>query len=74
MYNIIGLKLRMYLAISIVFAVGFGVLYVLMLYMGAGLIPLISIGILFFLLQWYISPKMIALASHLKYLKENEYP
>lgn len=64
----------MYLAISIVFAVGFSVIYVLMLFLGAGLIPLIGIGVLFFLLQWYLSPKMIAWASHLKYVTEKDYP
>ncbi len=74
MAGVIKLKLRMYIAISIVFAIGFGVFYALMIFLRAGIIPIMILAVLFFLLQWYISPKMIKWASHLKYADEKEYP
>ena len=74
MEGILGLKLRMYLVILLVFAIGFGIIYAFMLYAGFSIVFIIGIAALFFIAQWLISPKLIAWASKLRYLKDDEYP
>lgn len=74
MEGILGLKFRMYLVIALVFAIGFGVIYAFMLYFGFSTIFIVGIAALFFIAQWLISPKLIAWASKLRYLKDDEYP
>ncbi len=74
MSGIVKLQFRMYLVTFLVFAVGFGVIYALMTLVGAGMLPIAGIAVLFFIMQWYISPKMIAWASHLRYVDEKEFP
>ncbi len=55
------------------FAIGFGIIYFILLFIGTSFYFIIVFAILFFLLQWYISPKIIKMISHLEYIKNNEY-
>ncbi len=74
MESSISLRLKMYLTLALIFAVGSAVIYAVMFYLGLGFIFVIPITVLFFLLQWYVSPAMLKFGLHLKYLKEGEMP
>ena len=69
-----GLLGRMYLTIFLIFAVGFAIIYAVMAAFGAGAYLILIIAVLFFMLQWYASPKMIAAASRIRYIGKEEYP
>ncbi len=68
------LRFRMYLTLILSLAIGFGIVYALLLYAGAGFYLIIVIAALFFLFQWYVSPHVMATFSHLRYIKDEEYP
>ena len=71
----IGLQVKMYVTVALVFAVAFAVLYSLFLYMGFGsVIGIFAFAVLFFLLQWYLSPELMKWLSKLHYIGEKEYP
>ena len=72
MAGIIGLKIRMYLTLALVFAIGFGIIYAIMVFFGAGFYAILVFALLFFLLQWYISPVIMKHAARLHYLEKNE--
>lgn len=71
---IVKLKLTMYLTLAIIFAIAFGIISALMLYIGAGIYAIIGITVLFFLFQWIASPALMRLMGRLKYIDEKEYP
>jgi heat shock protein HtpX len=64
----------MYLTLAIVFSIGFGVIYAIMFYFGFGLYVILPLAIMFFLLQWYLSPAILKATAKLRYIKDNEYP
>ncbi|MCL5099942.1 MAG: zinc metalloprotease HtpX [Candidatus Marsarchaeota archaeon] len=68
------LRFRMYITLILSFAIGFGIIYALLLYAGAGIYPIVAIAALFFLFQWYISPHIMAMFSRIRYIKDDEYP
>ncbi len=74
MANFYGLKARMYITLSLILAIGFAIIYILLLLLGASSFGIIIFAALYFAFQWYISPKAIALFSHLRYIGEDEYP
>ena len=74
MESSLSLRLKMYLTLAMIFAVGSAVIYAVMFYLGFGFIFVIPITILFFLLQWYASPALLKYGLHLQYLKEGEMP
>ncbi|MGC8586979.1 MAG: zinc metalloprotease HtpX [Candidatus Micrarchaeia archaeon] len=74
MQSLFALKSRMYLTLLLVLAVGFAIIYVLLALFGAPFIGILLIALIFFLLQWYISPILLRIASHLRYIKDGEYP
>lgn len=68
------LETTMYATLFIVFAIGFAVIYVIMLLLGVSSIGIIAIALLFFLAQWYLTPYIIKFASKLRYIGDEEYP
>ncbi len=68
------LRTKMYVTLILIFAVGFAIIYAIMLYFGAGLYLIIAVAAGFFLLQWYISPEIMKVASKLRYIGKDEYP
>ncbi len=64
----------MYVTLILSFAIGFAIIYALLLYAGAGTYFIIAFAALFFLFQWYVSPHILAAASHIHYIKDDEYP
>ncbi len=74
MESSISLRLKMYLTLSLIFAIGTMIIYAVMVYLGLGFAFVIPIAVLFFLLQWYAAPAMLKFGLHLKYLKEGEMP
>ncbi len=68
------LTFKMYFTLILMFAIGFGIIYFILLFFGLSFSFIIGFVILFFLLQWFISPKIIKFVSHLEYIKDNEYP
>jgi len=74
MSSIAELKMRMYLTIALVFAIGFAILFVILDYLGASASVIIAVVLLFFFAQWYFSPSLIRLLSRLRYIKQDEMP
>jgi heat shock protein HtpX len=74
MSSIAELRMRMYLTIALVFAIGFAILFVILNYLGASASVIIAVVLLFFFAQWYFSPSLIRLLSRLKYIKQDEMP
>ncbi|MGC8648554.1 MAG: M48 family metalloprotease [Candidatus Micrarchaeia archaeon] len=72
MTSVVGLKLRMYITLLLVFAIGFGIIYAIMLYLGLGFSAIIIFALLFFVAQWYFSPSLMKLGMHLHYLEPGE--
>lgn len=72
MVSVAGLRLRMYITLLLVFAIGFGIVYAIMLYLGFGFISIIAFVLLFFVAQWYFSPSIMKLGMHLHYLQPGE--
>lgn len=72
MVGLVDLKLRMYLALTLIFAVGFALMYVILTYMGASFYLILAMAVGFFALQWYISPKLMEMAAHLHFLEKDE--
>lgn len=68
------LHLRMYLTIGVVFAIAFAIIYMVMVYLGFGIGPIIAIALVFFLLQWYAGPMILQWTSHMRYIGADEYP
>ncbi len=64
----------MYITLILSFAIGFAIIYALLLYAGISTYSIIVFAALFFLLQWYISPHILAKASRIHYIKDDEYP
>lgn len=64
----------MYFTLFLMFAIGFGIIYFILLYVGTSFSFIIVFAVLFFFIQWYISPKIIKMISHLEYIKNEEYP
>ncbi len=74
MASVIDLRIKMYLTLIILFAIGFGIIYGVLFILGAGLLVVIPVAALFFLLQWYISPTILKATAHLHYLEKGEHP
>jgi heat shock protein HtpX len=74
MAGVIDLRIKMYLTLIVIFAIGFGIIYAILFLLGAGLMVVIPVAALFFLLQWYISPAILKAAAHLHYLEKDEHP
>jgi len=74
MQSLFALKSRMYITLLLVFAIGFGIIYLLLALAGAPFIGILFIAAMFFLLQWYISPSLLRIASRLRYIKDDEEP
>lgn len=74
MPSLAGLKMRMYITLASVFAIGFAIIYAILYLLGVSSIGILIFVLLFFLLQWYISPAIIAVTARLRYLKEGEMP
>jgi len=72
MVSIAGLRTRMYITLLLVFAIGFGIIYAIMLYLGFGFISIVIFALLFFAAQWYFSPSLMKLGMHLHYLQKGE--
>ena len=72
--SMFDLQLRMYLTLALVFAVGFGLIYIVMVYLGAGLVVILPLAALFFLAQWYLSPELLKASAKLHYLTDSENP
>lgn len=68
------LTFKMYFTLILIFAIGFGIIYFILLFFGMSFSFIIAFAVVFFLLQWYVSPKLIQFTSHLQYIKDNEYP
>ncbi len=56
------------------FAIGFGIIYFILLFLGLSFSFILIFAVLFFLFQWFITPYIIKFSSHLEYIKDNEYP
>ena len=74
MTTINGLRIRMYITMALVFAIGFGIVYALLLYLGAGMGALIPLALMFFVMQWYLSPVLLKRGMKLHYLEKGEMP
>lgn len=74
MISTAALKLRMYITLILSFAIGFAIIYALLLYMGLSTYYIMAFAVLFFLFQWYASPYILAKASRIHYIKDDEYP
>lgn len=73
--SIVGLKLRMFLLVALLFAFVFGVISVVGEMMGiggGGFYLIISLGMM--LVQYMIGPKLIEWMMRIKYVSVNEYP
>ncbi len=68
------LRLRMYFTLILSFAIGFGIIYALLLYLGIGFSFIVVFAIAFFAIEWYISPHILRMASKLHYIGDEEYP
>jgi heat shock protein HtpX len=64
----------MYITLILSFAIGFGIIYAVMFYMGADTYIILLVALAYFIIQWYVSPKILAAASKLHYITGNEYP
>jgi len=74
MSQVAELRLRMYLTLFLVFAIGFAIFFVLLGLLGVSSIGIVIFALLFFLMQWYVSPAILSKVSRLQYIKKNEYP
>jgi heat shock protein HtpX len=74
MASLAGLKARMYITLALIFGIGFGIIYAILYLLGVSAIGILVFVIFFFLLQWYISPYLIAIGARLRYLKKGELP
>ena len=68
------LRLRMYLTLFLVLAIGFGILFALLSLLGVSSIGILVFVALFFIIQWYVSPSLLAYAAKLKYVSKQEQP
>ncbi|EQD37166.1 peptidase M48 Ste24p, partial [mine drainage metagenome] len=68
------LRTKMYITLILLFAIGFAIIYAIMLYFGAGIYLIIAFAAGYFILQWYISPEILKVASKLRYIGKDEYP
>ncbi|MDE1811018.1 MAG: M48 family metalloprotease [Candidatus Micrarchaeota archaeon] len=64
----------MYITLALIFAIAFGIIYAIMFYVGAGVVVVLPVTVLFFLAQWYLSPVLMKAMGQLKYIEPNEYP
>ena len=64
----------MYITVFLIFAVGFAIIYAIMAAFGADAYIILVVAVLFFILQWYASPKMLASAARIRYIGKDEYP
>ena len=69
-----GLRIRMYVTMALVFAIGFGIVYALLLYLGAGMGFIVPLAMMFFIMQWYLSPVLLKMGMKLHYLEKGERP
>ena len=74
MAGIVKLKATMYITLALIFAIAFGIIYAIMLYVGVGIILVIPLTLMFFLAQWYLSPVLMKMMGRLKYIGDDEYP
>ena len=72
--SMLDLQLRMYMVLALVFAIGFGIMYAVLSYFGAGTIVILAFAIGIFALQWYISPELMKMMAHLRYISDSDYP
>lgn len=68
------LTIKMYFTLFLMFAIGFGIIYFILLFFGVSFSYILVFAVLFFILQWAISPQIIKFSSHLEYIKDTEYP
>ncbi len=68
------LTIKMYLTLFLMFAIGFGIIYFILLFFGVSFSYILIFAVLFFIFQWAISPEIIKFSSHLEYIKDTEYP
>jgi heat shock protein HtpX len=73
MPSVADLKFRMYITLALIFGIGFGIIYAVLYLIGVSLIGILAFVLVFFVIQWYISPSIIATSARLRYLKENEH-
>ncbi len=64
----------MYVTLILSFAIGFGIIYAVMFYLGADTYIILLVAFAYFIIQWYVSPKILAAASKLHYVTGSEYP
>ena len=74
MFSALALKARMYLTMIVMFALGYGLLYATMVYLGATATAIVAIAILFIVAQWYFAPDILRIAGRLRYVGDDEYP
>ncbi len=68
----LGLNAYAMLVLSI--AVGFGILYALLGYLGATPYEILLCALAIIIFEWYASPKVIEAYSKLRYISDDEYP
>ncbi|MCL4381268.1 MAG: zinc metalloprotease HtpX [Candidatus Marsarchaeota archaeon] len=68
------LTIKMYFTLFLMFAIGFGIIYFILLFFGFSFSYILVFAVLFFIAQWAISPEIIKFSSHLEYVKNTEYP
>ena len=68
------LTIKMYLTLFLMFAIGFGIIYFILIFFGVSFSYILIFAALFFIFQWAISPEIIKFSSHLEYIKDTEYP
>ncbi len=68
------LRLRMYVTLFLVFAIGFAILAFLLSLFGFSAIDILVFAVFFFVLQWYASPALLKRVAKLKYVSKSEEP
>ncbi|MEM0147034.1 MAG: zinc metalloprotease HtpX [Candidatus Micrarchaeaceae archaeon] len=74
MSEVAELRLRMYITLFLVIAVAFAILVVLLGALGVSFLGIAVFAVLFFIMQWYVSPALLSHISHLKYVTKEEQP
>ena len=74
MFMAATLTLKLYIALFLVFAIGFGVITTVLFLLGATFYIILVFAVFYFALQWYISPTIIRFSARLRYIKDDEMP
>ncbi|MGC8676147.1 MAG: zinc metalloprotease HtpX [Candidatus Micrarchaeia archaeon] len=68
------LRLKMYLTMFLVFAIGFAIFAILLSMLGFSSLGILVFALLFFLMQWYVSPVLLKHAAKLQYVTQQQEP